>query len=148
MSAERKPADDDFIVYRPWPADVIRAELDVFKSEMYGGAGPEELRAGLLALDFLTRASEMDDTLRMFVDAAQSEAEMRIDLMVQREAQTLSRAEILDQAIRSVRHLDRSLRRIQSLIEGAAIEAREFPEVVHERIERRNAIAKGAASHG
>lgn len=148
MSAERKAVQDDFIVYRPWPADVIRAELDVFKTAMYDGAGPEELRAGQLALDFLTRASEMDDTLSMFVDAAQSEAEMRIELMVQREADDLGRAELRERAVNGLRAFELALVRIRSLIESAGLEAREFPEVLRERIARRIAVARGAASHG
>ena len=143
MSAERKPVDDDFVVYRPWPADVIRAELDVFKREMYDGAGPEELRAGLLALDFLTRASEMDDTLNMFVGAAQDEAEMRIELMVRREAAEQPRAELRTRAVNGLRAFELALIRIRSLIENAGLEAREFPEIVRERIERRIAAVRG-----
>lgn len=91
----------------------------VFKERMYGGAGSDELRAGLFALDFLTRASPLSDTTTMLVDAAVTEAEMRIQLMDAHDASRRTASENRQELVKALRGLDRGIGRVMDLIEQA-----------------------------
>lgn len=125
---------DPMQVYQSWPDDTIRSELMVFKDRMYGGAGSDELRAGLFAIDFLTRGSSLTDTTSMLVDAAVCEAEMRIQLMDEKEDSERTAAENRQALLKSLRGLELGVMRIMELVEygrgrfGTVEELREYLE--------------------
>lgn len=96
----------EYIIYVPWPEQAVREALEEFKRQMYSDAGPEELRKGILCLDFLTRASELPQQLTDFIEYAIDEAEMRIQLMVMAEEQHQTQQEAqeaIDKCIKSIR---------------------------------------------
>lgn len=123
------------------------AELRMFKDAMYGGAGPEELSAGLLAIDFLTRASTLGDTAKMFVEAAVDEAHMRIDLMLAREAEQMTEAERIERLKKALKGWRSSVERVQKLIEYAKSRFETYEELhdylKHLNEERQRVAAKG-----
>ena len=79
-------SNDEMVVYKPWPVETIRQAYEEFRDAMYGGAGAEELISGLLCMEFLTRASYVPEPLATFVSVAKCEAEIRISLILQKEA--------------------------------------------------------------
>jgi hypothetical protein len=109
----------DEIIYREWPEETVMAELRVFKDRMYDGAGPEELSAGLFAIDFLTRASALSDTAEMLVGAAVDEARMRIDLMIAKEQADMDQAQLYEHLRQGLRRLLSGVRQVQKIIETA-----------------------------
>lgn len=110
---------DPMQVYQAWPEATVMAELMVFKERMYGGAGSDELRAGLFALDFLTRASSLSETSVMLVDAAVCEAEMRIQLMDARSADERTTADNRQELLKQLRLLEVNMGRVTALMEQA-----------------------------
>lgn len=110
-------SDDPMQVYQAWSDETIRSELMVFKERMYGGAGSDELRAGLFALDFLTRGSALTDTTSMLIDAAVCEAEMRIQLMDAKESSERTTAENRQALLGQLRGLELMMMRIMELVE-------------------------------
>lgn len=108
---------DEFQIYMAWPEETIVQQLNEFKNGengMYNGAGPEQLSAGLHCLDFLTRASEMSDTTRMMIDAAVTEAETRIALMLQMEDRKLQDNELYDKIETVLKNIQAQLRVIMT----------------------------------
>jgi hypothetical protein len=95
----------DVIVYREWPEQVIADAITEFNTVMHDGAGVEELEAGLHGLDFLTRRSEITETLRWRLEGVEVEARMRMQLLGEQEAAQRTRDENLKMLATSVGNL-------------------------------------------
>jgi hypothetical protein len=136
MSDIPKPIDD-LHVYLKWPEELIKKALWDFKhgpEGMYNGAGIEELLAGLHCLDFMTRASDVSEDTAMFIDAAVSEAEMRIELMAQQEQKSAD-PDALKKAIVIVTSLEQQVKRLLSgIMMFREMDADELHEYVQKRI--------------
>lgn len=104
---------EEFRVYRPWPIEVIAEAQEEFRDAMFNGASSEELRAGLRAFDFLLRASEVPEPLASMIDANINEAEMRIALMDERDAQEKTDAELIQRSFTAVRNLNRQVEHLR-----------------------------------
>lgn len=87
---------------------MITAALTDFGDRMRDGADSQELNAGLLALDFLLRKSELDDFQAMRYGALQDEAQMRMMLMSQQQ-EMLSEEETRERIHRYLTRLTREI---------------------------------------
>lgn len=119
---------EDLNVYKAWPQDVINQAITDFNEKMHDDAEANEISAGLHGLDFLTRASEFDDNTRARLEGAIIEGKMRVELLHQLEASRLSREELLEGAIKSVRILQQSIKSIETLIRNPPFTALEYIE--------------------
>lgn len=118
----------DLNVYKPWPQDYINKAITDFNEAMHDGAEAEQISMGLHGLDFLTRASELDDDTRARLEGAMIEGEMRVLLLNQLEASRKSRGQLLADAIDGVKHLQRVVKSIQHRMHNPPMTAIEYIE--------------------
>lgn len=112
--------DNTHQIYQAWPSQVISDALSAFADRMRSGATAEELTSGLLALDFLTKESELTDYQEMRYDALQYEAERRIDLMTSTSRE--NRSEVEKDIEKALRFLDGTVRFIKNKMDQGAAE--------------------------
>jgi hypothetical protein len=98
---------DEFTVYRSWSEADVRIAWDEFKRQMYDGAGPDELQAGIRCFDFLTRRSDLPEQLTSMIAYTIDEAETRMSLMRLQDNQ-LSHDEALEKLRGALKHLKRT----------------------------------------
>ncbi len=108
------PDNDPYMVYRAWPEETVREALVEFNTQMHDDAGIEELRAGLHCFDFLCRRSDLDDTLLTRIDAAITEARMRIALLSEADAEHMSQQQWLMEVQKSVQGLQSQVNAIRN----------------------------------
>lgn len=132
---------DEFTIYQAWPLYQVREALDEFKRQMYSGAGPDELGAGLRCFDFITRRTDLPRTLEVMIDAACNEARIRADLMRQADAINQEQGEALERIKQSLKHFQRSVDSIQRRL----IDTPRDPEIVRAAVRRRVAAAQSAS---
>lgn len=99
---------DPLQIYKAWPEDMVRQALDDFKYQMYDDADQDALRAGIRCFDFITRRSDLPQSLMESIEYVMMEARWRITLMDEYDAQQQVDAEgeeALTKAIQVVEHL-------------------------------------------
>lgn len=129
--------DNDLIVYRARPADVIADALRDFNDHMHDGAGIDELSAGLHGLDFLTRRSALSADLQARVDGAVTEARMRIELLAAKDAEDRSDEEQRQMLVKAVGNLNRQIISFhRRFIDPLRFDSSEVRDLVRQRVER------------
>ena len=96
---------DEYVIYRPWPAKTIHDAITQFNDIMHDGADIEEISAGLHGLDFLCRRSAIDDAIQSRLDGCTIEANWRIELLQQQEAEQRTHEENVQRAYVALRNL-------------------------------------------
>lgn len=111
--------EDEFQVYKEWPVEQVRQAFEEFRDQMYDGAGPEELSAGLLCMDFLTRRTDLPETLAFFIENVCDQARIRIALMRAKEQDDLEESERMKRMELGVYVVTKQLEAIQKRIRGS-----------------------------
>lgn len=124
----------DTVVYQPWPLDTIREAWEEFSKIMYDGAGPEELAAGLHGMDFLMRASDIPDKWLTIINATLDNARIRINLLLEKEAEERTAEENHKKLVRGIEMLQWQIKSVQQIIKNAG--GMDY-ETIREHIERR-----------
>lgn len=106
-------------IFKKWPDEVIRENLEVLRDTIHNGGGIEELQAGLLAIDYLTRGSDLTESTAIWVESLIAECTMRIELMAAFDRQSRTPKEVYDQILRQVKQLQRSFKDIDRIIDAA-----------------------------
>lgn len=129
---------DEFTVYMPWPTEVVNEAISEFNHQMHDGAGIEEISAGLHGLDFLTRASDLDDDTLARLEGAEIEARMRIELIALQEAEQRSADEQFERMKVGIKNLHRNVMSIKRrFIDSPPVDAQTLHEHVVRRVEKR-----------
>ena len=122
---------DEFTVYKEWPISEIKTALEDFKRIMYDGAGPDELRSGVLCFDFLTRRTDLPDSLRVMIEAAIDEARLRAELIGAAESAMKDQAELVAELESTFKHFQLQVKRIQRMVDNPP-----DPETVRKAVRR------------
>lgn len=104
------------IIYKPWPADVVQESLQTFAETMRDGAGIKELQSGLIGLDFICRASELTEFQQDRLFGLETEAKMRISLMIDKEVadNNETQTDLAKKLLLHLYSLEKNLRRIMN----------------------------------
>jgi hypothetical protein len=111
--------DNPLQVYKAWPESTVREAFDEFKRQMYDDAGQEELRAGIMCFDFITKRSDLPEQLIESIEYSMMEARWRISLLDDYDAdqrQKVSTEETIDRAIEVMAHMKRSIQGLRTVI--------------------------------
>lgn len=124
---------DDLIVYRPWPLEIVNDAISEFNYQMHNGADVPEISAGLHGLDFLTRASELSDSVQARLDGALVEAHMRIELLNIKAADERTDEENRARIKSALNVIRLGLQSITRMIENHGYDETEILQVICER---------------
>lgn len=127
--------DFDPIVYRQWPLKVIHEAITEFNEIMHKDAEVEEIQAGLHCLDFLTRKSELDASTEARLSGAVTEANMRIELLLDKLNADKEFEDWRQGAIKQVEYMKRAVDRV--LDNARRVGPDYVEEYVRKRIEER-----------
>lgn len=132
----------EFRVYQAWPEHSVRDALDVFKREMYDGAGVPELQAGVRCLDFMTAKSQLSEGLAVDIDATVTQANMRISLLQAKPGHPSSSQDALQVAQSGVAQLSQLVTGVRRRFLEGRVGYSGDPDAIYAAVQSRVAARK------